>query len=75
MLFDHVCISLISFLNSELCKMEKCSSVCIKKELGEDDNKKPAWTALFSRAPALKSDLCIDACYYGCLQRVKDNDD
>lgn len=55
--------------------MEKCQELCIKKELGDDDNKKPAWTALFSRAPAINSDLCIEACYYGCMQRVKDDDD
>lgn len=54
--------------------MEKCTEVCIKKELGDDDNKKAGWTRFFSRAPT-DSDACIEACYYGCLQRVKEDDD
>ena len=58
----------------ELCKFEKCTEVCIKKELGDDDNKKGSWTMYFSRAP-INSDKCISACYYGCLNRVKDDDD
>lgn len=57
----------------ELCKMEKCSELCIKKELGEDDNKKGSWTMLFSRAP-VNSDKCIESCYYGCLNRVKESE-
>ena len=58
----------------ELCKMEKCSELCIKKELGEDDNKKAAWTMYFSRAP-INSDKCISACYFGCMNRVKEDDE
>lgn len=54
--------------------MEKCTELCIKKELGEDDNKKGSWTMLFSRAP-VNSDKCIEACYFGCLNRVKDEGD
>lgn len=76
MLMKTLCnITQCSHICRELCKMEKCTELCIKKELGEDDNKKPAWTALFSRAPAINSDLCIEACYFGCLHRVKDADD
>jgi hypothetical protein len=56
--------------------MEKCSSVCIKQELGDDDNKKGSWSMFFSRAPTPEqSDKCIEACYYGCLNRVKNSDD
>ena len=58
----------------ELCKMEKCSDLCIKKELGDDDKKLGSWSAIFSRAP-VNSDKCLEACYFGCLNRVKDNDD
>ena len=54
--------------------MEKCSSLCIKQELGDDDNKKGSWTMWFSRAP-VDSDACIAACYFGCSNRVKDDDD
>jgi hypothetical protein len=54
--------------------MEKCTELCIKKELGDDDNKKASWTMLFSRAP-VNSDNCIEACYYGCLNRAKDGGD
>lgn len=54
--------------------MEKCSDLCIKKELGDDDKKLGSWSAIFSRAP-VNSDKCLEACYYGCLNRVKDNDD
>jgi hypothetical protein len=59
---------------SELCKIEKCTEVCIKRELGEDENKKGSWSMLLSRAP-VNSDKCIEACYYGCLNRVKDQDE
>ena len=47
------------------CKTEFCASLCIKDELGEDDDKKGKWTALFARAP-LESDDCLTACYAGC---------
>jgi hypothetical protein len=33
-----------------------------------------AWTTYFARAP-LNSDQCLEACYYGCSQRVKEDDD
>ena len=33
--------------------MENCTDLCIKKELGEDEDKKPKWTMLFSRAPRI----------------------
>eukprot|EP00347_Sterkiella_histriomuscorum_P020227 403338601 len=58
----------------ELCKMENCSDLCIKKELGDDDKKLGSWSALFSRAP-VNSDKCLEACYFGCMNRVKDDDD
>ena len=53
--------------------MEKCTELCIKKELGDDDNKKASWTMYFSRAP-INSDSCIEACYHGCVNRVKEDD-
>ena len=58
----------------ELCKMEMCSDLCIKKELGEDENKKPGWTMYLARAP-INSDKCISACYVGCLNRVPEDGD
>lgn len=54
--------------------MEKCSDLCIKKELGDDETKLGKWSAIFSRAP-VNSDKCLEACYYGCLNRVNDDDD
>lgn len=54
--------------------MEKCTELCIKKELGEDENKKAGWTMYLSRAP-LNSDKCITACYFGCINRVQDDDE
>lgn len=54
--------------------MEKCTELCIKKELGDDENKKASWTMYFSRAP-INSDSCIEACYLGCVNRVKEDDD
>jgi hypothetical protein len=54
--------------------MNDCADLCIKKELGDDDNKKASWTMYFSRAPN-NSDACISACYFGCMNRVPDDDD
>lgn len=54
--------------------MEYCSDLCIKKELGDDDKKLGSWSALFSRAP-VNSDKCLEACYFGCMNRVKEEDD
>ncbi len=51
-----------------------CTDLCIKKELGEDEDKKTKWTMLFSRAP-MDRDLCIYACYFCCNNRVPDNDE
>lgn len=65
---------IINYIYSEKCKLENCTDLCIKKELGEDENKKGKWTMLFARAP-MDSDLCINACYYGCNNRVPDDDD
>ena len=50
-----------------------CSDLCIKKELGDDQNKKAGWTMFFARAP-LNSDKCIEACYYGCMSKDKEGD-
>ena len=61
-------------LFSEKCKLDSCADLCIKKELGDDDNKKPQWTMLFSRAP-VDSDKCITACYFGCANRDPEDDD
>ena len=60
--------------SSEKCKLEFCSDLCIKKELGEDENKKPGWTMYLSRAP-INSDACITACYFGCMNRDPPEDD
>lgn len=50
-----------------------CSDLCIKKELGDDENKKASWTMLLARAP-MNSDSCIEACYYGCMNKVKEEE-
>ena len=55
------------------CKTEFCASLCIKDELGEDDDKKGKWTSIFARAP-LNSESCLDACYSGCQNIVLDDD-
>merc|ERR1712060_41009 len=60
--------------NIEQCKTDFCSSLCIKDELGDDGDKKGAWTSLFARAP-MASDKCLDACYAGCLKKDYDDDD
>lgn len=57
----------------ELCKNEKCSELCIKKELGDDENKKASWTMWFSRAP-VNSDKCLEACFLGCQNRDQNAD-
>ena len=55
------------------CKTDFCSSLCIKDALGEDDNKKAAWTGIFARAP-MQSDLCLEACIAGCGMKPEDDD-
>ena len=55
----------------QACREEKCSELCIKRELGEDDEKKGKWTRYFSRAPK-NSDTCMEACFYGCTNRHPD---
>lgn len=52
----------------ELCRSEKCTEVCIRRELGEDESKLGSWSKYFSRAPT-DADSCIEACYKGCLWR------
>ena len=60
----------------QACKQDFCPSLCIKDELGDDDNKKGAWTARFARAPdEAGSDACMDACFAGCSNMVPDDDD
>ena len=59
---------------SQECKDEGCSELCIKDELGEDDDKKGKWTTLFARAP-IKSDDCLEACFAGCQNKVDEDDD
>ena len=65
---------IIETFHSEQCKTEFCSSLCIKDELGEEGDKKGAWTSFFARAP-MASDKCLDACYAGCLKKDFDEDD
>ena len=55
------------------CKRDFCGGLCIKDTLGEDDNKKGAWTTLLARAP-MASDDCLEACISGCGSKVEDND-
>ena len=62
-----------NFLSSDDCKKDFCASLCIKDELGEDDQKKGKWTTIFARAP-VKSDDCLDACYSGCQNMAGDDD-
>ena len=60
-------------VNRDECQKEFCPDLCIKDELGEDDDKKGAWTSFFARAP-VKSDDCLEACYAGCTN-IGDDDD
>lgn len=48
----------------EACKNEHCNDLCIKAELGDEENKLGSWSKFFSRAPTNPGD-CIDACNYG----------
>jgi hypothetical protein len=57
---------------SDQCKKEFCSGLCIKQELGDDEAKKGAWTAMFARAP-MNPDACLEACYSGCQNLVQDD--
>jgi hypothetical protein len=42
------------------CKDEFCFSLCVKEELGEDDDKKGGWTKWFARAPGTStSEGCL----------------
>ena len=59
---------------SDACKQDFCASLCIKDELGEDDDKKGKLSMWFARAP-IKSDDCLDACYAGCQNMPQDDDD
>lgn len=55
------------------CKTEFCDSLCIKDELGEDNDKKGAWTTIFARAP-MQSDKCLEACIAGCGMKEEEDD-
>ena len=57
----------------EQCKTEFCDGLCIKDELGDDGDKKGAWTSFFARAP-LDSDKCLEACMAGCQSADYDDD-
>ena len=47
------------------CKQEFCPSLCIKEEIGSDDNKFGSWSKYFARASGGSED-CMKACYIGC---------
>lgn len=59
------------------CKNEYCSDLCIKQEIGsEDDEKKPGWTRFFARAPGIDtSESCFEACLFGCSNKDEEDDD
>jgi hypothetical protein len=56
------------------CKDKTCAKLCIKEEIGSDDNKWGGWSKVFSRAPANSND-CLEACYYGCINKLSGGDD
>lgn len=51
------------------CRDKTCAKLCIKEELGTDDSKWGNWSKVLSRAPA-DSNLCLEACYFGCSNKV-----
>ncbi|CAG9328394.1 unnamed protein product [Blepharisma stoltei] len=57
------------------CKSEFCPGLCIKSELGEEDNKHGGWSKLFSRAPGSRPDDCLNACFYGCTHKDEEEND
>mmetsp|Transcript_3152 Transcript_3152/g.6521 ORF Transcript_3152/g.6521 Transcript_3152/m.6521 type:complete len:98 (-) Transcript_3152:46-339(-) len=58
------------------CKNDFCQGMCVKQELGEEDQKQAGWTKWFARAPgAQTSEACLAACYYGCSQKEEDAED
>jgi hypothetical protein len=58
------------------CKTDYCSNLCIKHEIGGEEEAKPAWSKFFARAPGTKtSEDCLTACLYGCTYKSEENDD
>jgi hypothetical protein len=58
------------------CKTEYCSKLCIKQQLGDDDEKKPEWSKFFARAPSdANSEECLNACIFGCTRKDSEEDD
>ena len=55
------------------CKDDFCPELCIKDELGDDNNKQGKWSTIFARAP-IKSDDCLTACFAGCQNKVDEDD-
>ena len=55
------------------CKKDFCDSLCIKDELGDDDDKKGKWSIYFARAP-IDSETCLESCITGCSKRIEDDD-
>ena len=58
----------------EKCKFGFCTDLCVKTEIGDDDNKFGSWSKYFARASG-NSDDCLKACQLGCVSRTEDNDD
>ena len=58
------------------CKTEYCSNLCIKHEIGAEEDSKPAWSKFFARAPGTKtSEDCLTACLFGCTNKSEEDDD
>lgn len=56
------------------CKKTYCSNLCIKQEIGDDENK-PGWSRFFARAPGTEnSETCLSACLYGCSSKDPEED-
>jgi hypothetical protein len=55
------------------CKLQTCSKICIKEELGTDEAKWGSWSKVFSRAPA-ESANCLEACFNGCVNKIAEDD-
>lgn len=55
------------------CKNLFCTDLCVKQEVGDDNNKFGAWSKFFARASG-NSENCIKACHQGCISRVEEDD-
>ena len=52
------------------CKNEYCTSLCIKEEIGDEDQKHGSWSKMFARAPGTHTtETCLAACFLGCKNK------